>query len=65
MRVGLADLQTEMADGINIVHVAQSIADFIKQERVQDGMVIKELRQKLIRGGKIVPPLAAHDNNSN
>ena len=50
-----------MSDGINIVHVAHSIADFIKQERIQDGAVIKELRDKLIKGGKVVPPLGHNE----
>ena len=51
-----------MSDGINIVHVAHSIADFIKQERVQDAAVIKELRDKLIKGGKVVPPLGHNES---
>ena len=39
-----------MADGINIVHVAHSIAEFIKEERIQDSAIIKELQTKISRG---------------
>lgn len=35
------------------MQVSQSIADFLKEERVQDAAVIKDLQAKLIKSGKM------------
>lgn len=38
------DMQMELSDGININSIAQAIADFLRDERIQDAAVIKDLK---------------------